>query len=70
MAYAIWECPYHLGGAAIISLVNIQGIEQIKNFLHHMQTDTGIGEMLEVSYAWAQHQTGWSTPILDDVTTA
>eukprot|EP00957_Ditylum_brightwellii_P037990 2873365-Ditylum_brightwellii.AAC.1 len=26
--------------------------------------------MLEIAYAWAQHQTGWNTLILDDVTTA
>eukprot|EP00957_Ditylum_brightwellii_P095232 7253510-Ditylum_brightwellii.AAC.1 len=54
MAYAICEGPYNLGGAAIMSLVDIQDI----------------GKMLEIAYAWAQRQTGWNTPILDDVMTA
>eukprot|EP00957_Ditylum_brightwellii_P170824 13001967-Ditylum_brightwellii.AAC.1 len=26
--------------------------------------------MLEIAYVWAQHQTDWNTPILDDVATA
>eukprot|EP00957_Ditylum_brightwellii_P181151 13798662-Ditylum_brightwellii.AAC.2 len=68
MAYAVQEDPYHLGRAAIKPPVAIQGIEQIKNFLYHMQTDTDKGKMLEIVYAWAQHQTGWNNPILDDVT--
>eukprot|EP00957_Ditylum_brightwellii_P000299 23895-Ditylum_brightwellii.AAC.1 len=25
--------------------------------------------MLEIAYAWAQHQTGWNAPILDDIKT-
>eukprot|EP00957_Ditylum_brightwellii_P193644 14746425-Ditylum_brightwellii.AAC.1 len=24
--------------------------------------------MLEIAYEWAQHQSGWDTPILEDVT--
>eukprot|EP00957_Ditylum_brightwellii_P028271 2135274-Ditylum_brightwellii.AAC.1 len=67
MAYVIHEDPYNLGGAAITSLVDIQGIEQIKNFLCHMKTDSDIGKMLEIAYAWAQYQTGWNIPILDDI---
>eukprot|EP00957_Ditylum_brightwellii_P092667 7056287-Ditylum_brightwellii.AAC.1 len=57
MAYAICEGPYNLGGAAITSLVDTRGIEQIKNFICHMQTDMDIGKMLKIAYAWAQHQT-------------
>eukprot|EP00957_Ditylum_brightwellii_P145711 11095306-Ditylum_brightwellii.AAC.1 len=70
MAYAIWEGLYHQGRAAIISFVKIQGIEQIPNFLCHIQTDIDIERMLEIAYAWAQYQTGWNTPNLDDVKTA
>eukprot|EP00957_Ditylum_brightwellii_P015061 1136258-Ditylum_brightwellii.AAC.1 len=70
MAYAIWEGPHHLGGAAITSFIDIQGVEQIKNFLYHMQRDTDIGKMPEIAYVWVQHQTGWNTPILDGVKTA
>eukprot|EP00957_Ditylum_brightwellii_P186556 14203802-Ditylum_brightwellii.AAC.1 len=29
-----------------------------------------IGKMLEIAYAWAQHHTGWNTPLLDGVMTA
>eukprot|EP00957_Ditylum_brightwellii_P180491 13749023-Ditylum_brightwellii.AAC.1 len=42
MAYVIREGPYYLGGAAIMPLVDIQGTEQIKNFLCHMRTDSDI----------------------------
>eukprot|EP00957_Ditylum_brightwellii_P135685 10347662-Ditylum_brightwellii.AAC.1 len=69
MAYVIHEGPYHLGGAAIMSLVDIQGIEQIKSFFHHTRMDSDIGNMLEIAYEWAQHQIGWNVPILDGVAT-
>eukprot|EP00957_Ditylum_brightwellii_P088261 6723904-Ditylum_brightwellii.AAC.1 len=57
MVYAIQEGPYHLGRVVMASFINIQGLEQINNFLHHIQTDTDVERMLEIAYAWAQHQT-------------
>eukprot|EP00957_Ditylum_brightwellii_P169839 12927336-Ditylum_brightwellii.AAC.1 len=66
MAYAIREGPVNYGGAAITSIVNIQGIEQIKKFLCHMHTDSNVHKMLEIAYEWAQHQSGWDMPILED----
>eukprot|EP00957_Ditylum_brightwellii_P073167 5561854-Ditylum_brightwellii.AAC.1 len=68
MAYAIREGPVNDGGAAITSIIDIQGIEQIKNFLCHMRTDRDVSKMLKIVYEWAQHQSGWGMPILEDVT--
>eukprot|EP00957_Ditylum_brightwellii_P201282 15324923-Ditylum_brightwellii.AAC.1 len=70
MTYISCEGPYNFSGTVLASLVNIQAIELIKNFLQHTQTDTDIGKMLEITYAWAQYQTDWNTPVLDDVMTA
>eukprot|EP00957_Ditylum_brightwellii_P110476 8425397-Ditylum_brightwellii.AAC.1 len=69
MAYVFQEGPYCLGGAAIMSLVDIQGIKQIKNFLCHMRMDSDIGIILEIAYAWAQHQIGLNVSILDGIIT-
>eukprot|EP00957_Ditylum_brightwellii_P065934 5000072-Ditylum_brightwellii.AAC.1 len=68
MAYAIREGLVNYGGAVITSIVDIQGIEQMKNFLHHMPTESNVSKMLEIVYKWAQHQSGWDMPILEDIT--
>eukprot|EP00957_Ditylum_brightwellii_P021590 1627640-Ditylum_brightwellii.AAC.1 len=68
MAYVIRGGPYNFGGAAIMSIVDIQGIKKIKNFLHHMHTDSDVSKALEIAYEWAQHPPGWDMTILEDVT--
>eukprot|EP00957_Ditylum_brightwellii_P107991 8237880-Ditylum_brightwellii.AAC.1 len=68
MAYVIREGPYNYGGAAITSIVDIQGVTQIKNFLHHMHKYSNESKALEIAYEWAQYQSGWGTSILEDVT--
>eukprot|EP00957_Ditylum_brightwellii_P016273 1224128-Ditylum_brightwellii.AAC.1 len=67
MACIIHKGPYHYGGAAITSIVDIQGIEQIKNFLPHIQAPGNARTLLHITYRWAQHQTGWHLPILEAV---
>eukprot|EP00957_Ditylum_brightwellii_P086747 6601187-Ditylum_brightwellii.AAC.1 len=53
MAYAICEGLYNYGGVAITSIVDIQGIEQIKNFLRHMCADSDASKAPEIAYEWA-----------------
>eukprot|EP00957_Ditylum_brightwellii_P133652 10189666-Ditylum_brightwellii.AAC.1 len=68
MVHMIREGPYQYGGAAITSMVGIQGIEHIKNFIQHIRTPGDAGDLVNIAYRWAQHQTGWHLPILEDVT--
>eukprot|EP00957_Ditylum_brightwellii_P173133 13180742-Ditylum_brightwellii.AAC.1 len=68
MAHVICRGPYQYGGEAITSTVDIQGIEQIKNFIRHIRTPGNAGDSVHIDYRWAQHQTGWHLPILEDVT--
>eukprot|EP00957_Ditylum_brightwellii_P051314 3890617-Ditylum_brightwellii.AAC.1 len=68
MVHVICKGPYQYGGAAITSMVDIQGIEQIKNFIQHIQTTGNAGDLVHIAYRWAQYQTRWHLPILEDVT--
>eukprot|EP00957_Ditylum_brightwellii_P054081 4096445-Ditylum_brightwellii.AAC.1 len=53
MAYVTQEGPYQYGGAAITSMVDIQGIKQIKNFICHIRTPGDAGDLLHIAYRWA-----------------
>eukprot|EP00957_Ditylum_brightwellii_P095166 7248073-Ditylum_brightwellii.AAC.1 len=68
MAHGIHEDLYNYGGAAITSIVDIQGIDQIKNFLRHMCTYSDVSKAFKTTYQLAQHQSSWDLPILEDVT--
>eukprot|EP00957_Ditylum_brightwellii_P036176 2740420-Ditylum_brightwellii.AAC.1 len=57
MVHVIREGPYQYGGAAITSMVDIKGIEQIKKFIHHIRTPGDAGDLVHIAYRWAQHQT-------------
>eukprot|EP00957_Ditylum_brightwellii_P167182 12726444-Ditylum_brightwellii.AAC.1 len=67
MVHVICKGPYQYGGAVITYMVDIQDIEQIKNFIRHIQTPGNAGDLVHITYRWAQHQTGWHLPILEDV---
>eukprot|EP00957_Ditylum_brightwellii_P035096 2660865-Ditylum_brightwellii.AAC.1 len=69
MDKVILDSPYDLTGAAFTTLVHLQGVEQIKNFLRHLWSDSNTSWLLRILIGWAQHQTGWHESILHKVET-
>eukprot|EP00957_Ditylum_brightwellii_P185143 14099239-Ditylum_brightwellii.AAC.1 len=67
MAKVMCNGPYKLTGTAFTTLVHVQGIEQINNFLRHSRSDSNTSMLLRILLSWAQHQSGWHTSILLDV---
>eukprot|EP00957_Ditylum_brightwellii_P000264 20429-Ditylum_brightwellii.AAC.1 len=67
MAKVIRDGPESIAGVSITRLIDIQGSEQVKNFLHHMRSESQAQKLLFVACSWAQHQCGWHTLILEDV---
>jgi hypothetical protein len=58
MAKVIREGPFEFGGSAFTTLPNVQGIEQIKNFLWHSRSHSNANKLLCIACSWDQHQTG------------
>eukprot|EP00957_Ditylum_brightwellii_P117727 8981021-Ditylum_brightwellii.AAC.1 len=69
MEKVIREGPVEFGGSSFTTLPNVQGIEQIKNFLWHSQSQSNANKLLCIACSWAQHQTGWHTSIFHDAKT-
>eukprot|EP00957_Ditylum_brightwellii_P011534 872636-Ditylum_brightwellii.AAC.1 len=69
MAKAICDGTFAYGGSAFTTLCNVQGIEQIKNFLCHARSHSKANKLLRIALSWLQHQSGWHTSILTDVDT-
>ena len=67
MAKVIRGSPKSTAGVSITPLIGIQGSEQVKNFLRHMQSDSQAQKLLVIACSWTQHQCGWHTSILEDV---
>eukprot|EP00957_Ditylum_brightwellii_P164774 12545633-Ditylum_brightwellii.AAC.1 len=59
MAKVIIDGPVELAGAATTRLIDVQGTEQVKNFLRHIWTDSQATQLVKIAVAWAQHQCGW-----------
>eukprot|EP00957_Ditylum_brightwellii_P037377 2828827-Ditylum_brightwellii.AAC.1 len=69
MAKVIRDGLAELAGAAMTRLIDVQGAEQIKNFLSHIRSDSQVTQQVKIAVAWAQHQCGWHESILIDVNT-
>eukprot|EP00957_Ditylum_brightwellii_P168337 12814422-Ditylum_brightwellii.AAC.1 len=69
MAKVIRDGPADLAGAAMTCLTNVQGTEQVKNFLRHIRSDSQATQLVKIAVTWAQHQCGWHESILIDVIT-
>eukprot|EP00957_Ditylum_brightwellii_P057884 4388689-Ditylum_brightwellii.AAC.1 len=67
MAKVIHDGPYKLAGAVFTTLVHVQGMEQIKNFMRHSRSDSNTSKLLRILLSWSQHHTGWHSSILLDV---
>eukprot|EP00957_Ditylum_brightwellii_P000756 59851-Ditylum_brightwellii.AAC.1 len=50
-------------------LIDVQGTEQVKNFLGHIRSDIQATQLVKIAVVWAQHQCGWHESILTNVTT-
>eukprot|EP00957_Ditylum_brightwellii_P164625 12534175-Ditylum_brightwellii.AAC.1 len=64
MAKVIREGPAELAGAAMTRLIDVQGMEQVKNFLRHIWLDSQATQLVKIVVVWAQHQCGWHESIL------
>jgi hypothetical protein len=60
--------PSHLGGLGLQSLWVAQGIDQICLFVKSWRANNIAGQFLRVALAWAQHNSGVGTPILENPT--
>eukprot|EP00957_Ditylum_brightwellii_P084084 6392862-Ditylum_brightwellii.AAC.1 len=69
MAKVIRDGPTKLAGAAMTRLIDVQGTEQVKNFLRHIWSDIQATQLVKIAVVWAQPQCGWHKSILTDVTT-
>eukprot|EP00957_Ditylum_brightwellii_P162012 12334541-Ditylum_brightwellii.AAC.1 len=69
MAKVIRDGPVELAGAAMTYLIDVQGTEQVKNFLIHIRSDSQATQLVKIAVAWAQNQCGWHESILTNVTT-
>eukprot|EP00957_Ditylum_brightwellii_P178069 13563833-Ditylum_brightwellii.AAC.1 len=67
MAKVIGDGPESIAGISITGLIDVQGSEQVNNFLCHMRSDSQAQTLLIVTCSWAQHQCGWHRLILEDV---
>eukprot|EP00957_Ditylum_brightwellii_P142067 10823637-Ditylum_brightwellii.AAC.1 len=67
MAKVIRDGPELIAGIAITRLTDVQGSEQVKNFLCHMGSNSQAQKLLVIACIWAQHQCRWNTSILEDV---
>eukprot|EP00957_Ditylum_brightwellii_P058704 4451885-Ditylum_brightwellii.AAC.1 len=67
MAKVICDGPESIASVSITRLIDIQGSEQVKNFLGHMRSDSQAQKLLIIACSWAQHQCRWHKSILDNV---
>jgi hypothetical protein len=67
MAKVFRDEPESIAGAAFTRLIDVQGSEQVKNFLCHMRSNSQAQKLLVIACSWAQHQCGWNKSILEDV---
>eukprot|EP00957_Ditylum_brightwellii_P094329 7182424-Ditylum_brightwellii.AAC.1 len=67
MAKVIRDGPELIAGVAVTRLIDVQGSEQVKNFLHRMRSNSQAQKLLVIACSWAQHQYRWNTYILEDV---
>eukprot|EP00957_Ditylum_brightwellii_P197400 15039691-Ditylum_brightwellii.AAC.1 len=58
MAKVIKDSPESTAGVSVTRLIDIQGIEQVKNFLRHMRSDSQAQNLLAIACSWTQHQCG------------
>eukprot|EP00957_Ditylum_brightwellii_P117511 8962391-Ditylum_brightwellii.AAC.1 len=66
MARVIRDGLAELAVATMIGLIDIQGTEQVKNFLRHIRPDSQATQLVKIVVTWAQHQCGWHESILTD----
>eukprot|EP00957_Ditylum_brightwellii_P119217 9094678-Ditylum_brightwellii.AAC.1 len=67
MARVIRDGPESITGVSITRLIDVQGSEQVKNFLRHIRSDSQAQKLLIIACSWAHHQCGWHKLILEDV---
>ena len=62
--------PHYIGGAGFFHIYNEQGYGQVKLFMKMWQSPESLqSNLLQVSLAWAQYNTGTRVSILEDTTT-
>eukprot|EP00957_Ditylum_brightwellii_P106878 8153599-Ditylum_brightwellii.AAC.2 len=66
MKYEIRDDLEDLSGVDFFSLVHIQGIAQITNFLKHWRTELIASNLLCISLVWCQYQVRNGHPILEN----
>eukprot|EP00957_Ditylum_brightwellii_P157860 12015782-Ditylum_brightwellii.AAC.1 len=64
MAKAIRDGPESIAGISVTRLSDVQGSEQVKNLLRHMQSNSQAQKLLVIACSWAQHQCKWNKSIL------
>eukprot|EP00957_Ditylum_brightwellii_P005511 421836-Ditylum_brightwellii.AAC.1 len=71
MAKVIRDGPESIAVVSVTRLIDVQGSKQVKNFLQHMRSaDSQAQNLLVIACSWAQHQCGWHTSILEDVSSS
>lgn len=70
MARAVIYAPMCYAGGEFIPWYLLQGEGQILNFIKHWRTDTMISKALRITLSWAQWQSGYSLPLLEQVHTS
>eukprot|EP00957_Ditylum_brightwellii_P184757 14072023-Ditylum_brightwellii.AAC.1 len=55
MAKVIRDGPAELAGDVMTRLIDVQGTEQVKNFLRHIRSDSQAAQLVKIVVAWAQH---------------
>eukprot|EP00957_Ditylum_brightwellii_P178004 13558858-Ditylum_brightwellii.AAC.1 len=68
MAKVVRDGPESIAGISVTRLINVQGNEQVKKFLHHMWFTSQAQKLLVIACSWAQHQCRWNKSVLEDVT--